>query len=158
MILVPYYLWDPSPPLSVLGHGRSPRAQQLLCPLVQLSPSPASCFLKHIHPPFYLVTIEMFLKHKIQLPHSHVYNSQNKVCILWHCMPALHDLGPAYWRLLTLTQATPLQPANDVHGQLSLPPLTGPAPSCCLPLHILFSQPGAHSLAPRDNYAPSGHP
>lgn len=64
-------------------------------------------------------------------------------------MPALQGLASANQHLLTLTQATPLQPASDANGPaIPVSLLMGRVLSYCVLLHILVSQPGAHPQLP----------
>lgn len=73
-------------------------------------------------------------------------------------MLALRNVFSAYYlHLPALTLANTLHTANGARDPAILVhPPTGQAPSHYLPVHILFSQPGANPVAPSDHHAPSG--
>lgn len=72
-------------------------------------------------------------------------------------MLALHDVFSAnYLHFPALTLANSLHAANDVSGPATLVhPTTGQSPSHHLPVHILFSQPGANPIAPSEGHTSS---
>lgn len=151
MTIVPYYLCYPS--ASRHSHHSCPSSgAHSSCPLCcRCLLMPTSCFLA---PSIFLysATTVRFLKHKSQLLHSHFYRVCRTKFKLWHCMLPLHDIFPPnYLHLPALTLANTLHSASDARGPAILVrPPTGQAPSRYLPVHILFSQPGANPVAPSD--------